>query len=172
MALEVGSIVEGTVSGIAKFGAFVELPENKVGLVHISEVANEYVSDVAQYLKVKDTVKVKIISIDAKGKIALSVKQAQPKTEEKKEARFPKKEGSEHRFQKKEGFEGRTPLHEAPRMTERRPFAGGYHSQRHEAPASFEDKLNRFLKDSDERLLDLKRNVESKRGGRGGRHSD
>ena len=76
MALEVGSIVEGTVSGIAKFGAFVELPENKVGLVHISEVANEYVSDVAQYLKVKDTVKVKIISIDAKGKIALSVKQA------------------------------------------------------------------------------------------------
>ena len=172
MALEVGSIVEGTVSGIAKFGAFVELPENKVGLVHISEVANEYVSDVAQYLKVKDTVKVKIISIDAKGKITLSVKQAQPKTEEKKEARFPKKEGSEHRFQKKEGFEGRTPLHEAPRMTERRPFAGGYCSQRHEAPASFEDKLNRFLKDSDERLLDLKRNVESKRGGRGGRHSD
>lgn len=162
MALEVGSIVEGTVSGIAKFGAFVELPENKVGLVHISEVANEYVSDVAQYLKVKDTVKVKVISIDAKGKIALSVKQAQPKTEEKKEARF----------QKKEGFEGRTPLHEAARMTERRPFAGGYRSQRHEAPASFEDKLNRFLKDSDERLLDLKRNVESKRGGRGGRHSD
>ena len=172
MALEVGSIVEGTVSGIAKFGAFVELPENKVGLVHISEVANEYVSDVAQYLKVKDTVKVKVISIDAKGKIALSVKQAQPKTEEKKEARFPKKEGSEHRFQKKEGFEGRAPLHEAPRMTERRPFAVGYRSQRHEAPASFEDKLNSFLKDSDERLLDLKRNVESKRGGRGGRHSD
>lgn len=172
MALEVGSIVEGTVSGIAKFGAFVELPENKVGLVHISEVANEYVSDVAQYLKVKDTVKVKVISIDAKGKIALSVKQAQSKTEEKKEARFPKKEGSEHRFQKKEGFEGRAPLHEAPRMTERHPFAGGYRSQRHEAPASFEDKLNRFLKDSDERLLDLKRNVESKRGGRGGRHSD
>ncbi len=171
MALEVGSIVEGTVSGIAKFGAFVELPENKVGLVHISEVANEYVSDVAQYLKVKDTVKVKVISIDAKGKIALSVKQAQPKTEAKKEARSPKKEGSEHRFQKKEGFEGRAPLHEAPRMTERRPFAG-YRSQRHEAPASFEDKLNRFLKDSDERLLDLKRNVESKRGGRGGRHSD
>lgn len=48
-------------------------------------------------------------------------------------------------------------------MTERRPFAGGYRSQRHEAPASFEDKLNRFLKDSDERLLDLKRNVESNR---------
>ena len=64
MALEVGSIVEGTVSGIAKFGAFVELPENKVGLVHISEVANEYVSDMAQYLKVKDTVKVKVISIE------------------------------------------------------------------------------------------------------------
>lgn len=100
MALEVGSIVEGTVSGIAKFGAFVELPENKVGLVHISEVANEYVSDVAQYLQVKDTVKVKVISIDAKGKIALSVKQAQPKTEERR-GPFPEEE-NEHRFQRKE----------------------------------------------------------------------
>ncbi len=108
MALEVGSIVEGTVSGIAKFGAFVELPENKVGLVHISEVANEYVSDVAQYLKVKDTVKVKVISIDAKGKIALSVKQAQPKTEEKKEARFSEEGRKRASFPEKRRLRGKS----------------------------------------------------------------
>lgn len=77
MDLEIGSIVEGTVTGIAKFGAFVELPDKKVGLVHISEVSSEYVNDVNDYLKVHDTVKVKVISVDAKGKIALSIKQAQ-----------------------------------------------------------------------------------------------
>ena len=74
MALEVGNIVEGTISGIAKFGAFVELPDKKVGLIHISEVANEYVSDVNDYLKVKDKVKVKVLSVDRNGKMDLSRK--------------------------------------------------------------------------------------------------
>ena len=78
MALEVGNIVEGTVTGIAKFGVFVELPDKSVGLVHISEVASEYVIDVNDYLKVQDKIKVKVITIDDKGKIALSIKQAQP----------------------------------------------------------------------------------------------
>ena len=62
MAIEVGSIVEGTVSGITNFGAFVELPEGKVGLIHISEVADEYVSDVKDFLKEKDKVKVKVLN--------------------------------------------------------------------------------------------------------------
>lgn len=173
MALEVGSIVEGTITGIAKFGAFVELPEKKVGLVHISEVANEYVSDVNQYLKVKDKVKVKIITIDDKGKIALSIKQAQPAQEEKKQERFHKdhNEGNHH-FSKRESAPERDFHRETPRNQERHSFSGGFRPQKHEAPASFEDKLSRFLKDSDERLLDLKRNVESKRGGRGARRSD
>jgi predicted RNA-binding protein with RPS1 domain len=77
MALEVGSIVEGTVTGLAKFGVFVEIADKKIGLVHISEVAGEYVSDVNDYLKLHDKVKVKIISVDEKGKIALSIKQPQ-----------------------------------------------------------------------------------------------
>ena len=68
MAIEVGSIIEGKVSGIMPFGAFVALPENKVGLVHISEVASSYVTDVSQYLTVGDTVKVKVIKVDEKGK--------------------------------------------------------------------------------------------------------
>ena len=68
MAIEVGSVLEGTVTGITKFGAFVELPDKKIGLVHISEVANEYVKDVHDFLKVQDKVHVKVLSIDEKGK--------------------------------------------------------------------------------------------------------
>lgn len=188
MALEVGNIVEGTITGIAKFGAFVELPDKKVGLVHISEVANEYVSDVNDYLKVKDKVKVKVITIDDRGKIALSIKQAQPATgkEEKRQERFHS-DHQGHRdfherneFRSREGhrsFERRQEEGEADSFRSERPqfnrsFSGGFRTAKREAPASFEDKLSRFLKDSDERLLDLKRNVESKRGGWGARRSD
>ena len=64
MTIEVGSVMEGTVTGITKFGAFVELPDKKVGLVHISEVANEYVKDVNDFLKVRDKVNVKVLSVD------------------------------------------------------------------------------------------------------------
>ena len=79
MSIEVGSIVEGVVTGITNFGAFVELPEGKVGLVHISEVADEYVRDVHDFLKEKDKVKVKVLTIDDRGKIGLSIKQLQEK---------------------------------------------------------------------------------------------
>lgn len=179
MALEVGNIVEGTVTGIAKFGAFVELPDKSVGLVHISEVASEYVNDVNDYLKVQDKIKVKVITIDDKGKIALSIKQAQPAApQEKRQDHFHRDNehgnGREfHHFTRRENSGDREASAPAPRNQERRSFSGGYRqSARQEAPASFEDKLSRFLKDSDERLLDLKRNVESKRGGRGARRSD
>ncbi|MBC7344703.1 MAG: S1 RNA-binding domain-containing protein, partial [Clostridia bacterium] len=63
MAISVGSIVEGVVTGITKFGAFVELPNGAVGLVHISEVADTYVKDVKDYLKEKEKVMVKLINI-------------------------------------------------------------------------------------------------------------
>ena len=59
MSLEVGAIVEGEVSGITNFGAFVQLPEGKIGLIHISEVSNVYVKDVHDFLKEHDKVKVK-----------------------------------------------------------------------------------------------------------------
>ena len=179
MALEVGNIVEGTVTGIAKFGVFVELPDKSVGLVHISEVASEYVNDVNDYLKVQDKIKVKVITIDDKGKIALSIKQAQPAApQEKRQNHFHRdhEHGNGrkfHHFTRREDSGDREASAPAPRNQERRSFSGGYRqSARQEAPASFEDKLSRFLKDSDERLLDLKRNVESKRGGRGARRSD
>ena len=75
MSIEVGSILEGTVSGITKFGAFIELPENKTGLVHISEVADVYVNDVNDFLKQGQKIKVKVLAINDNGRIGLSVKQ-------------------------------------------------------------------------------------------------
>lgn len=136
MSIQVGSVVEGVVTGITNFGAFVELPGGKVGLIHISEVADVYVRDVRDFLKEKDKVKVKVLSVDERGKIGLSIKQLQEPSTRKPPAN-----------------DGRRPGRFAP-------------------TASFEDKLSKFLKDSDERLTDLKRNTESKRGGRGARRAE
>lgn len=83
MALKVGSILEGTVVNITKFGAFIEV-EGKTGLVHISEVADTYVKDINDHLKEKDKVKVKVISVDDNGRISLSIKQAMIKKKSSK----------------------------------------------------------------------------------------
>lgn len=142
MSLEVGAIVEGEVSGITNFGAFVQLPEGKVGLIHISEVSNVYVKDVREFLKEHDKVKVKVLSIDERGKIGLSIKQLTPPPAPQAKPQRPQVENRERRG----------PRPQAAKV----------------APTlSFEDKLSKFLKDSDDRMLDLKRNTESKRGGRG-----
>ena len=77
MQLEVGTIVEGKVTGITKFGAFVTLPDGKSGLVHISEIANTYVNDVHEHVTDGQTVKVKVIGISPEGKINLSIKKAE-----------------------------------------------------------------------------------------------
>ncbi len=124
MTLEVGQIVEGKVTGITNFGAFVELPSGQTGLVHISEVADEYVKDVNQFLKTNDLVKVKVLNLD-KGKIGLSIRQARPSSQPER-------------------------------------------GNKQNTPKSFEDKLAKFMKDSDERQSDLRRNTDAKRGGRGG----
>ena len=144
MSIEVGLVVEGTVTGITNFGAFIELPGGKVGLVHISEVADVYVRDVKDFLKERDKVKVKVLSIDGNGKIGLSIKQLQPPSETRRPP----------------AFEGRRMGPPEPRRP-LRPVA-----------ASFEDRLSKFMKDSDERLTDLKKATDSKRGGRGSRRSD
>ncbi|MCK9478920.1 MAG: S1 RNA-binding domain-containing protein [Firmicutes bacterium] len=74
MEVEIGSIVEGKVTGITKFGAFVQLENGKTGLVHISEVALDYVKDINEHLKPDEVVRVKVISVDEKGKVSLSIK--------------------------------------------------------------------------------------------------
>lgn len=144
MAMEAGSIVEGKVTRIMNFGAFVELEEGKVGLIHISEVADVYVNDIHDFLNEGDTVQVKVVSVEAGGKIALSLKQAKPK---------PQQEDNPPPF----------------KQQNRR---GDFRKPQRQLSASFEDKLSKFLKDSDERLTDLKRKTDSKRGGRGSRRSD
>lgn len=142
MAMEAGSIVEGKVTRITNFGAFVELEEGKVGLIHISEVADVYVNDVHDFLSEGDKVQVKIVNVDG-NKMALSLKQAKTKPPENDRQSF--KQNRRGDFRK---------------------------PQQRQMSASFEDKLSKFLKDSDERLTDLKRKTDSKRGGRGSRRSD
>ena len=77
MTLEAGNILEGKVTNITNFGAFVEV-EGETGLVHISEVADSFVKDIREHLKENDVVKVKVLSVDDRGKISLSIKQAMP----------------------------------------------------------------------------------------------
>ncbi|WP_110953592.1 S1 domain-containing RNA-binding protein [Anaerosinus massiliensis] len=153
MSIEVGSVVEGVVTGITNFGAFVELPGGKVGLIHISEVADVYVRDVKDFLKEQDKVKVKVLTVDERGKIGLSIKQLQ----EPKPVAAPVGASNTE-------FSSRPAPRRAPANDFRRP-------PRFNTP-SFEDKLSKFLKDSDERLTDLKKNTDSKRGGRGARRAE
>lgn len=136
MLVEVGNIVDGKVTGITNFGAFIQLPEGKTGLVHISEISEEYVKDIKDHLIENQEVKVKVLSME-NGKISLSIKKAvDPKT--------------------------------APRSF--RPpvevdWGRGAESQ------SFEDRLAKFMKDSDEKMHDLKKGFEAKRGSGGYRKS-
>lgn len=134
MSLTVGDIVEGTVTGITSFGAFVELPDGRTGLVHISEVADTYVENVRDHVQMNDKVKVKILSFDASGKkIGLSIRQAQP---------------------------GYTPSR-APRSRK----GGGERRS-----GSFEDMLQKFIKDSDRKQAELRRGASGKRGRGGARN--
>ncbi|MCM1149840.1 MAG: S1 RNA-binding domain-containing protein, partial [Butyricicoccus sp.] len=79
MRFEVGRVLEGKVTGITKFGAFIALPDGKSGMVHISEVANTYVNDIHDHLSDGQTVKVKVLSVTPEGKINLSIKSAEPR---------------------------------------------------------------------------------------------
>ena len=89
MELAVGALLDGTVKSITAFGAFVTLPEGKTGLVHISEVANTYVSDIHQFLTVGQQVRVRVISAETGGRISLSIKQAQERPQRKERPARP-----------------------------------------------------------------------------------
>lgn len=137
MLVEVGSIVEGKVSGITNFGAFIQLPDGKTGLVHISEIAEEYVKDIKNHLQENQEVKVKVLSMD-NGKISLSIKKAIDRSAAPKTPRPPAE------------------------------IDWGRNSS---DSLSFEDRLAKFMKDSEERIHDLKKSFESKRGSGGYRRS-
>lgn len=132
MSIEVGSKLQGKVTGITNFGAFVELGKGKTGLVHISEVADNYVKDINEHLSVGDEITVKVINVEKDGKIGLSIKKAKDN---------PKPDRPQGRRKQSR-----------PVRTE-----------------NFESKIDRFLKDSEDRLATLRKQTESKRGGRGAR---
>jgi general stress protein 13 len=103
MNFEVGSTVEGKITGVKPFGAFVALNEEKQGLVHISEISHEYVKDINDYVKVGDTVEVKITGIDeTNGKISLSIRQTKPAPERKPAAAAPNRRPANNRQPKQE----------------------------------------------------------------------
>ena len=125
MSIEVGSKVQGKVTGITNFGAFVELPGGSTGLVHISEVADNYVKDINEHLKVGDMVEVKVMNVEADGKIGLSIRKAKPQAERPERPQRPRQNS---------------------RPNDRdRPFK-----------ENFEQKMARFLKDSEDRLYHFK----------------
>ena len=145
MAIEIGSILEGKVTGIMNFGAFVSLPGGKSGLVHISEIANSFVKDVHDHLQVGQTVKVKVLDINEQGKINLSIKRAQDelqKEPEKKPAATP----------------AAVPV--KPRMSDFGELAPPT------ADLSFEEKLKKFMQASDSKNADKRRNTERKQHAR------
>jgi S1 RNA binding domain protein len=157
MSIEVGSKLQGKVTGITNFGAFVELPEGSTGLVHISEVADNYVKDINDHLKVGDQVEVKVINVEKDGKIGLSIKKAV----EKKEVETPQSSYQQRpRYNRGSGNDSRGGRNDS---------RGGRGHDSRPPRENFEQKMARFLKDSEERMSSLKRNTESKRGGRGGR---
>ncbi|MFJ7978565.1 S1 domain-containing RNA-binding protein [Peribacillus sp. JNUCC 23] len=149
MSIEVGSKLQGKVTGITNFGAFVELPEGSTGLVHISEVADNYVKDINDHLKVGDAVEVKVINVEKDGKIGLSIKKAKDKPEGQPQSSYSQRprqgRGNDNRSK-----DSRSKTSFQPKE-------------------NFEQKMTRFLKDSEDRLTSLKRSTETKRGGRGGR---
>jgi S1 RNA binding domain protein len=140
MQIEVGQIVEGKITGITNFGVFVDLGENKTGMVHISEVARSYVTDIHEFVKENDTVKMKVLSIDEGGKISLSIKRAQenaPKERRERNnssSRQPAKIDSSYTWTPKK-----------------------------QEPASFEEMMNLFKQTSDEKFSDLKRKNQNTR---------
>ena len=141
--LEVGAIFEGKVTGITKFGAFVDLGNGKTGMVHISEVAQ--------------TVKVKIIGINEDGKISLSMKKAD---ENAQQQRPPRRRDENGRPPRQNNYHRREAS--APVQSPARP--GDYEWRARENSGSFEDMMSRFKQMSDEKISDLKR-AENKRGG-------
>ena len=144
--LEIGAIVEGKVTGLTAFGAFVSLPDGKSGMVHISEVSTSFVKDIKDFLKEGQTVKVKVVGISEEGKISLSIR----KVESQKEKPDYERKDSETR---------------KPRRNDRPRNANVWQGQPTKKEAtSFEDMMAQFKQVSDEKMSDLKRSTEFRGG--------
>lgn len=177
MEFGVGAIVDGKVTGITKFGAFVALPEGKSGLVHISEIAHTYVSEVSEHLSEGQEVKVKVIGIDQSNRINLSIKKATEPPP--RQGGFDKSRQNHH-----QGGQNGQGSFERPRPSAQRENGnreqgsqgGGNYQSRppvyaarpaSKEPSDFEDKLKVFMQSSDSKLAEM-RHIE-KKGSRRGR---
>ena len=154
MELTVGAVLEGKVKSITNFGAFIALPENKTGMVHISEIANAYVSDIRQHLTEGQDVKVMVINLDG-GKVNLSIKRLEPKPQNTGRPNF-----------RREGGEGR------PERPDRGNFRRENNNQQRPAPVraaapvpppapktkdqQFEDMMKAFMSESDSKLSGMR----------------
>jgi len=145
MQVEVGAIVEGKVTGLTNFGAFVSLPDGKTGMVHISEVAPTYVKEIRDYLTENQEVKVKVLSVGDDGRVSLSIKRHLGREPRRPPRRQRRPGGGHRRRSPPPVWQGSKPV-----QTEN---------------LSFEDMMARFKQVSDEKITDLKRSSESKHGG-------
>ena len=165
MQLEVGEVLEGKVTGILKFGAFVDLGNGKSGMVHISEVASSYVNDIHEHVTEGQTVKVKIINIAEDGKISLSMKKAEerpPRPQQRPRPDFvPKDKDSDTP----------RPAHHAPKKPVKKESVSiedleyAYEPKSTVTDAGFEDMLSKFKMSSEDRMSGLK-NMDVKKRGR------
>lgn len=162
--IEVGVILDGKVTGITKFGAFVALPGGKSGLVHISEIAYSYVSDVNDFLSEGQDVKVKVINIDENHRINLSIKQAQPRPArpafngrpqgDRVDRAGGRAQGDRGSYRSQGDRSGRPQQGAAPRDRSGGP-SGDRRAPRSSAPKepqTFDDMLKQFMSDSDSKL--------------------
>ena len=154
MELTVGAIVEGKVKTITSFGAFIALPEGKTGMVHISEVANTYVSDIRQFLTEGQDVKVMVITADPAGKINLSIKRLEPKPE-RPAGRFDRnRQGGSRPAGNREDNGGNRSGYRSgssrPAPTPTQATVGKSGDQ------SFEEKLKQFMSESDSKISSIR----------------
>ena len=166
MELTVGAVLEGKIKSITNFGAFVALPENKTGMVHISEVANAYVSDIRQHLTEGQDVKVMVIGTE-NGKINLSIKRLEPKPVRENGGNFQRREGGNN-FQRREGGfqnreggnfqrrEGGFQNREQGQQQARPQRAPVQPAAPKTADQLFEEKLKAFMTESDSKLSGMR----------------
>ena len=156
MELTVGAVLEGKVKSITNFGAFVELPENKTGMVHISEIANAYVSDIRQHLTEGQDVKVMIIALDPAGKINLSIKRLEPKPQNmggQGRNNFRRDNGERPQGN---GTERNNFRNQQPRPAQQRSAAPVPPPAPKTADQLFEEKLKAFMSESDTKLSGIR----------------
>lgn len=155
MQLEVGKIYEGKVTGITKFGAFIDLGENRTGMVHISEVAPTFVKEITDFISMDETVKVRVLNIGDDGKISLSIKRAVENP-----APSQQRPQSQQRFQQSQ----QRPRSSYNNGGNRGPRDFSQPRQQESGSKGFEDMLSKFMQRSDEKISDLRKSVDGKRG--------